>query len=137
MKAKTRMFGEIDIQEDKIITLESGMIGFPDMQKFTLIFDEEKGSKSHIMWLQSMDDPQTAFPVINPVTIKEDYNPSVSEELLKPLGDMKQDMSINLKAPIIINMSNNRGAQIIVEDDLPVRYKIYDLLKSRKEKAGE
>ena len=45
MKAKTRMFGEIDIQEDKIITLESGMIGFPDMQKFTLIFDEEKGSK--------------------------------------------------------------------------------------------
>ena len=40
MKAKTRMFGEIDIQEDKIITLESGMIGFPDMQKFTLIFDE-------------------------------------------------------------------------------------------------
>ena len=64
MKAKTRMFGEIDIQEDKIITLESGMIGFPDMQKFTLIFDEEKGSKSHIMWLQSMDDPQTAFPVI-------------------------------------------------------------------------
>ena len=127
MKAKTRMFGEIDIQEDKIITLESGMIGFPD--------------------------PQTAFPVINPVTIKEDYNPSVSEELLKPLGDMKQedtfvlttvrvpkdiqDMSINLKAPIIINMSNNRGAQIIVEDDLPVRYKIYDLLKSRKEKAGE
>ena len=90
MKAKTRMFGEIDIQEDKIITLESGMIGFPDMQKFTLIFDEEKGSKSHIMWLQSMDDPQTAFPVINPVTIKEDYNPSVSEELLKPLGDTKQ-----------------------------------------------
>ena len=49
MKAKTRMFGEIDIQEDKIITLESGMIGFPDMQKFTLIFDEEKGSKSHIV----------------------------------------------------------------------------------------
>ena len=42
-----------------------------------------------------------------------------------------------LKAPIIINMSNNKGAQIIVEDDLPVRYKIYDLLKSRKEKAGE
>ena len=142
MKAKTRMFGEIDIQEDKIITLESGMIGFPDMQKFTLIFDEEKGSKSHIMWLQSMDDPQTAFPVINPVTIKEDYNPSVSEELLKPLGDMKQEdtfvlTTVNLKAPIIINMSNNKGAQIIVEDDLPVRFKIYDLLKSRKEKAGE
>lgn len=153
MKAKTRMFGDIDISDDKIITLESGMIGFPDMQKFTLIYDEEKGEKANIMWLQSMDDPQTAFPVINPMKIKEDYNPSVSEELLKPLGEMKpedtfvlvtmrvpkdiEDMSINLKAPIIINMSNNKGAQIIVEDELPVRYKIYSLLKKRKEKAGE
>lgn len=153
MKAKTRMFGDIDISDDKIIVLESGMIGFPDMQHFTLIYDEEKGDKANIMWLQSMDDPQTAFPVINPMKIKEDYNPSVSEELLKPLGEMKpedtfvlvtmrvpkdiEDMSINLKAPIIINTSNNKGAQIIVEDDLPVRFKIYSLLKKRKEKAGE
>ena len=153
MKAKTRIFGEIDIQDDKIITLERGMIGFPEMQKFTLIYDEEKGDASHIMWFQSMEEPQTAFPVINPVKIKEDYNPTVSEELLRPLGEMQpedtfvlvtvtvpkeiENMSINLKAPIIINMRNNKAAQIIVEDDLPVRYKIYDLLKKRKEKAGE
>lgn len=129
------------------------MIGFPEMQKFTLIYDEEKGNASHIMWFQSMEEPQTAFPVINPVKIKEDYNPTVSEELLRPLGEMQpedtfvlvtvtvpkeiENMSINLKAPIIINMRNNKAAQIIVEDDLPVRYKIYDLLKKRKEKAGE
>ena len=51
MKAKTRMFGEIDIQEDKIITLESGMIGFPDMQKFTLIFDEiDTGISGRTAW---------------------------------------------------------------------------------------
>ena len=42
MKAVTRLFGEIDIQEDKIITLENGMIGLPEYQKFALIFDEEK-----------------------------------------------------------------------------------------------
>ena len=42
MKAKTRLFGEIDIEDSKIITLEGGMIGFPDMKKFALVFDEEK-----------------------------------------------------------------------------------------------
>ena len=42
MKANTRLFGEIDIDEEKIITLENGMIGFPDLRKFTLIFDKEK-----------------------------------------------------------------------------------------------
>ena len=31
MKAKTRLFGEIDIADDKIITLEKGMIGFPEL----------------------------------------------------------------------------------------------------------
>ena len=53
MKATTRLFGEIDINEEKIITLERGMIGFPDLQRFALIFDEEKGlDATSIMWLQ-------------------------------------------------------------------------------------
>ncbi len=153
MKAKTRLFGEIDIADEKIIVLEEGIIGFPDMKHFALIFDEEKENRGKIMWLQSMDDPETAFPVLDPMIIKEDYNPSINDELLKPLGELNEsntfvlttvtvpknieNMSINLKAPIIINTDTNKAAQIIVEDDIPVKYKIYELLKSRKEKAGE
>jgi flagellar assembly factor FliW len=45
MKAKTRLFGEIEIADDKIITLEKGMIGFPDLNHFALIFDKEKGPR--------------------------------------------------------------------------------------------
>ena len=153
MQAKTRLFGTIDISDDKIIVLESGMIGFPDMRHFALIFDAEKESGGKIKWLQSMDEPEMAFPVMDPTFIKKDYNPSINEEILKPLGKLTEEntfvlttvtvprelekMSINLKAPIIINSETNKGAQIIVEDDMPVKYMIYDLLKSRKEKAGE
>lgn len=153
MKAKTRLFGEIDIEDSKIITLEGGMIGFPDMKKFALVFDEEKKERGKIKWLQSMDDAEVAFPVMDPVEVKEDYNPTVNDELLKPLGNLTdentfvlvtvtaskniKELSINLKAPIIINLDNMKGAQLIVEDDLPVKYKIYEILKNRKEKAGE
>ena len=42
MKAETRLFGTIDIADDKIILLENGMIGLPEMRQFALIFDEEK-----------------------------------------------------------------------------------------------
>ena len=42
MKANTRLFGEIDIADDKIISLEDGMIGLPEYRNFALIFDEEK-----------------------------------------------------------------------------------------------
>ena len=140
MKANTRLFGEIDIQEDKIVTLEQGIIGFPELKKFTLIYDSEKGDDSDtIMWFQSL--------------VKPFYNPTVNDELLEPLGKLGPDnlyvlvtvkvpadiknMTVNLKAPLIINTDNMKGAQIIVEnDDYDVRFPIYDILKKAKE-AGE
>ena len=154
MKAVTRLFGTIDVADDKIITMERGMIGFPDLTHFALIFDEEKEDKKFkIMWLQSMDDGDVAFPVADPLTVKEDYQPMVNEEIIAPLGEMTventyilvtvtvprkvEDFSINLKAPIVVNIGTNRGAQIITEDDYPVKYKVYDLLKGNTEKAGE
>ena len=154
MKAKTRLFDTIDIADDKIITLERGMIGFPDLKKFALIFDEEKKDNGfNIMWLQSMDDGDIAFPVTDPSYIKEDYAPSVNDELIAHLGEMNEEstyilvtvtvprdvkeFSVNLKAPIVINMNTNKGAQVITEDDVPVKFKVYDLLRAKKEKAGE
>lgn len=154
MKAKTRIFGEIEIADDKIITLEKGMIGFPKLNRFALIFDEEKEQKQNsIMWLQSMDDTDIAFPVMIPNAVKEDYSPNVNEEIIAPLGTLNEDntyilvtvtvpkriedFSVNLKAPIIINMDNRKGVQLIVEDDYPVKYKVYQVLKDKKEKAGE
>ena len=92
MKANTRLFGEIDIADDKIISLEDGMIGLPEYRNFALIFDEEKEKdKSSVMWFQSMDDPQTAFPVMQPNHVCPDYNPMVSDEMLRPLGGMTED----------------------------------------------
>ena len=154
MKAVTRLFGTIDVADDKIITMERGMIGFPNLTHFALIFDEEKKDKKFkIMWLQSMDDGEVAFPVADPIQLKEDYKPLVNEEIIAPLGEMTEentyilvtvtvpkrveDFSINLKAPIVINMDSNKGAQIITEDDYPVKFKVYDLLKGNTEKAGE
>ncbi len=151
MKANTRLFGEIDIEDSKIIKLKEGIIGFPQLKNFTLIHDEEKEGKGNIKWLQSMDDPSFALPVINPLDVKQDYRLVVSEENLKPLGNMTDEntfilvtitvpekieqMSVNLKAPFIVNTDNLEGAQIIVEDDYPVKYKIYDILNEKK--AGE
>lgn len=153
MRVETRLFGTIEIAEDKIITLGRGLIGYPNMKRFTLIFDEEKQDKGNIMWLQSLDEPQFAMPVVDPSGLCEDYNPTVNDELLLPLGEFTEGslfvlvtikvpsditkMTINLKGPIIINTDNLKGEQIIVEDDVQMRFPIYDILKSRKEKAGE
>ncbi len=154
MKANTRLFGTIEITDDKIVTLEKGMIGFPELTHFALIFDEEKKDKKFkIMWLQSMEDGDIAFPVIDPIHVMADYQPIVNDELIAPLGQVNEentyilvtatvpknieDFSVNLKAPIVINTDSNKGAQVITESDYPVKYKVYELLKANKEKAGE
>lgn len=154
MKANTRLFGEIDIEDEKIITLEGGMIGFPFLQRFTLIFDEENEKKtSSIMWLQSMDEQEVAFPVVHPNEIKPDYNPTVNDEMLTPLGELNdentyvlvtvtaaanaKDATVNLKAPIVINTDTKKGCQIIVEDDYPVKFNLYQAVQARKKETGE
>ena len=86
---------------------------------------------------------------MQPNTVNPDYNPVVNDEMLMPLGEMNEDniyvlvtltatekpedLSVNLKAPIVINTDTKKGCQIIVEDDYPVKYKIYEVLKGRKE----
>lgn len=149
MSVNTKLFGEIEIEKDKIITFEKGLIGLPELKKFALITDAE-GNNSKIQWLQSLDEPAMALPLINPYEILEEYNPVVEDELLKPLGEFKEkdlmllvtirvpeditQMTINLKGPIIINAETRKGCQIIVEDDLQVRFPVYDILEKRKER---
>ena len=149
MKADTRMFGEIEIEDSKIIKIEQGIVGFPDMVNFALIFDSDKGQDAVIKWLQSMDDPVFAMPVLDPSALVEDYRPTVSDELSDSLGGLKdgnafllvtvtvpediRQISINLKAPIIINTENNRAVQLILDEDYPVKYKIYGKIKKEGE----
>ena len=125
MKATTRLFGEIEIGEEKIVTIEQGIIGFPNLNHFTLIFDSEKEEKSGIMWLQSLDDGEVAIPVLVPTELMPEYNPTVNNELLEGLGSLTPEniyvlvtvtvpkdirrISVNLKAPIIVNTDTNRG----------------------------
>lgn len=154
MRVKTRLFGEIDIEDNKIITFPNGLVGFPDMKKFTIIYDEDKPGKNGIIWFQSLDEPQFAMPVMEPNAVVPDYNPTVNDELLTPLGELTEDnlyvlvsvtvpkditkMSVNLKGPIVINTDTLLANQIVVEDDVQVRFPIYKILKAKKEeKAGE
>ena len=72
MRADTRFFGTIEIEDDKLIHFENGIIGFPQLKTFTLIFDGEKNDGRAISWLQSMEEPELALPVMDPLIIKED-----------------------------------------------------------------
>ena len=153
MKVNTRIFGEIEVDEEKLIQFANGIVGFPELKDFALIYDEEKGTDSDVRWMQSIQEPNFAIPVIDPLSIKPDYNPVVEDELLNPVGEINPaellvlvtitvptditQMSINLRAPIIINAAVKKACQIIVEgEDYPVKFPIYEILQANK-KVGE
>ena len=149
MVIKTRIFGEVTVDDEKMINFPNGIVGFPELTDFALIHDAEKGNQGGIRWLQSVQEPNFAMPVVDPLVIRTDYNPSVDDELLKVLGegddllvlvtitvpsDLKK-MSINLKAPLVVNVDTRKAVQVILEEDFPVKFQIYDILKANQEAA--
>ena len=152
MDIHTKLFGEVTIDVNKVITFEHGLIGFEEYKQYMLIHDSEKENNT-IVWLQSIDEPELALPVMNPLLVAPDYNPTVEDELLKVLEPIEDELLVlvvltvprditkitaNLKAPIVINSVTRKGCQMIVEDDsYQIRQAIYDVLKQRNGKDGE
>lgn len=154
MKAETRYFGTVDIEDEKVLNFPMGIIGFENLKKFALIYDIEREEKSKISWLQSLEEPALALPVISPFDIKEEYTPIIEDELMKNIGDPADadtlifvtmsipsdltKMTANLKAPIIINTVNREAMQVIVEnEEYIIKYNVYDAIQRLKAKAGE
>lgn len=151
MLIQTKYFGDIEMGEDKIITFEQGLFGFEEYKRYTILYDVEAGEEHTFSWLQSVECKELALPVVNPLTILDDYNPIINDELLGGIGDITDEnlvvlltmtvpqdltkMTSNLKAPIIINADTRKGAQIVVENqDYEIRYNVYDAIQKKKSK---
>lgn len=154
MKVLTKFFGEVELDDNKVLDFPNGIIGFEDFKKYAILYDEENEEEKRISWLQSLEEPKLALPVIDPLAIMSEYTPMIEDELLKPLGDpadedllvllamtVPSDMTkvtANMKAPFIINAVTCKGAQIIVDNaDYPVKFNVYESVQKMKEKAGE
>lgn len=127
-KLQSPFLGEIHIEEDKVITFPSGLIGFGDYRRFLLLEDEEG---SPFWYLQSVEDAELFFVLINPVAFFQDYQVEVKPEELQaidlddpnkavvlalvtvPEQDVKQ-ATVNLKGPLVINPDRRLGKQVVL-----------------------
>lgn len=136
MKVITKYHGEIEIDESQILTLEKGMLGYEYLTKFVLISEEDL----FLEYLQSVED-QVAFAIMDPFMAKKDYAFELPDSVVKAL-DIKSESDVviktvvvipeqiekirtNLQAPIIFNKENNKGMQIILGDEYPMRYEFF------------
>lgn len=131
MKIETSRFGTLELLEDKIIQIPSGLFGFPESKRYTLL-EHRKGSP--FVWLQSVDNGSLAFVLVDPLLVKPDYevqiNPQDMDELhladapdgiqtlviVNIASGEKVQLTVNLLAPIVINVKQKSGKQVILSD---------------------
>ncbi len=129
IKVKTTRFGEIEVKDEDLIELPAGLIGFPELKSYVLL-DHDKDSP--FKWLQSLDDGAIAFVLINPLLFKSDYTVEVTEAEVSDLSlqaeedavisviitipHNPQNMTANLKAPLVFNLQNRRGKQLVLSN---------------------
>lgn len=131
MKIDSRPFGEIEINDDDIISFPEGIFGFEGLKSYVLLESSNKGA---FYWLQSVESHELAFLVINIRTLLTDYRPLVSTEHLSLIKceDLQnaemwgivtipegapENMTINLQGPLLINVAENLGGQFISDDE--------------------
>lgn len=153
MIIETFHFGEVEIDEKSILEFEEGIPGFEDIKKYIILNSSEE--ETPFQWLQAVEQNYPALAIINPFEVKEDYefdiDDSTKEMLeIKELSDIAvytivvipediSKMSTNLKAPIIINISNNKGRQMIMDNsDYQIKHYILDeIIKTNLSKNEE
>ncbi|MEK4497060.1 flagellar assembly protein FliW [Ureibacillus sp. FSL W8-0352] len=147
MQIHTKFLGEVEIQEEEVITLTSGLLGFEEYTKYVLLpLDKD----SPLAIFQSIEESQIGFVVAYPFAFKKDYAFDISEVDRKELQVEKEEdviaysivtlkepfeeSTLNLLAPIVINSVKKCGKQIVLQDNqaYPLRFPIAELKGSVK-----
>ena len=123
---KSTRFGEFTVPTETVITIPSGIIGFPHTTRYVML-----DHKPPFSWLHSIEDPNLAFVVVDGFEFGQQF------EVKPPVGDKDTDLkeddeyaimiivtvrsdprltTANLKAPVFVNMRNRKGVQIIIDD---------------------
>ena len=129
MKINSTRFGTIEIGEKDILTFPEGLVGFAAYKRF-FIYNNEK--KLPFFWLHSVENPNLAFVICDPLIFFPDYKVAVRKQELSILSidDLNKvvtcaiisishnpfRMTANLQGPLVINIQNHRGKQLVLVD---------------------
>lgn len=131
MLVSTTRFGQVQAHQEDIIVFPQGLIGFESSRQWLILPDPENGD---VLWLQSLSQPQVALPLVSPRRFAADYKVGVTGRSLAPLHLRNSDrvfimnvmsksgktLTINLRSPIVINLTQRLACQVITTEAHPL-----------------
>jgi len=127
MEIETTRFGQMTVDDDRVISLPKGLLGFPNHTRFALI---QTGQENYFFWLQSVDEPNLAFVVTDPSIFFKDYEVPVREETATDIeltdpqalqvfvicNKVDEWLTGNLLGPIVVNAQNRLAQQVVLTE---------------------
>ncbi len=127
MEIETTRFGRLDVDDERIMSFEHGLLGFPERQRFALI---QTGEGNYFFWLQCVEDPNLAFVVTDPTTFFKDYSVAIKDEVRGELGledsayaqvfvicnRVGEWLTGNLLGPLVVNAANRKAMQVVLTE---------------------
>ncbi|MFM7205534.1 MAG: flagellar assembly protein FliW [Planctomycetaceae bacterium] len=135
MQITTTRFGRIDVDAADLIRFPSGLPGLEDCREWALLAD---ASNDALGWLQSTTRGDVALAVVSPRRFVPEYQVRIPRSELSPLalpdmrhaqvvvivGENGRSLTLNLKAPIVINLEARTGRQVVASGELPLNYEL-------------
>lgn len=148
MDVTNTRFGTVTVEEMDLLHFEHGLIGLEQCRSWVLLAD---GQNESLGWLQNIDRSDVAVAIVSPRLFVPDYQLRMaSHELSRlhstdlsvngPTADLQspdgrsdiqvvvivsrqaEGLSLNLKAPLVINVQTRHGSQVVSRDEYSVRH---------------
>lgn len=146
MRINTSRFGRIDVAAGDVIRFPSGLPGLEDCREWALLAD---ATNDALGWLQSTTRGDVALAVVSPRRFVPDYQVRIPRSELTPIdiSDIRQAqivvvvgttgtaLTLNLKAPIVINLEGRTGRQVVASGELPLQYELTSIRPPLKKSA--
>jgi flagellar assembly factor FliW len=131
MLVQTTRFGNVESRQEEVIVFPQGMIGFESSRHWLILPDPDN---QDVAWLQSLAQPQVALPLVSPRKFSPGYRCGVPSRHLAPIHLRSTDcvyvlcvmsksgktLTLNLRSPIIVNLTQRLACQVITTDSMPL-----------------
>jgi flagellar assembly factor FliW len=135
MEINTTRFGPVEVCYEDILRFPEGLLGLAECRDWVLLADAQNDA---VAWMQSVDCEEVALAVVCPRRFVPDFQMRVARRELEPLeleemsaaqvlvivSKAGRSVTLNLKAPLVINLDRRLGRQVITNGDLPVQYEV-------------
>ena len=143
MQLDTARFGTLAFDACDLLLFHEGLIGFEHLHAWALLHE------GPLYWLQAIEEPQTALPVVSPFRCSPDYRLRLSPADCRPLelGSSEQAVvltvvaqergswTLNLRAPILVRPELRLGRQVIAAGEHSLQHVLPRIARNARKSA--